>query len=196
MSADQLHPEHIHVLIYTGLHPAPGTPRLSWGYLDSDGNRRSETLNSTNADRVGQMLVDANTASVNHLYHQDDAYIYSYRRPKHTNWSTIELLQAIRGYQYQACETPDWIGSPAWSYCQALTAQLIRDLPGYDEATTWQITPTSLPTDTPQAAATITDRQAMRALQNLMSGVESNADTFDSIAMIMKAAGYHLAEVE
>ena len=53
-------------------------------------------------DVVGQLLVDANAASVNHRYEEDNAYVYAWQRPRHTDWSPVELLGAIAGYEYQA----------------------------------------------------------------------------------------------
>ena len=75
---------------------------------------------------------------------EDNAYVYAYRRPKHTDWSPVEILSAIAGYEYQACETPDWAISEAHEFCVRLRQVVIRYLPGW-EAAPWTITGVSTP---------------------------------------------------
>lgn len=101
-------------------------------------------LTSSTMDVIGQLLIDANAASVNHRYDEDNAYVYAYRRPRHIEWSPVELLSAIAGYEYQACETPDWATSEAHAFCTRLRQIVIRHLPGWD-AGPWTITRDSTP---------------------------------------------------
>lgn len=146
MSAFLVDPEHINVLIQAGLtrkYPGIG---LSWHHLGE-----SYALEYNTADRVGQMLLDANAASVNHRYDEDEMYIYSYTQPQHTNWSPVEVLKAIHCYQYQACEPDDWNTSEANAFCDALTHYVINKMPGYDQAP-WAITTSSTPASSTQPA--------------------------------------------
>lgn len=107
------------------------------------GSRRLRALRPESANAVGQMLVDTNAASMNRAYNEDNAYIYDYRRPRHT-WEPGEIFKAIDGYEYQACEVDDWETSEAHRYCAALRETLIAQLPGYSDATTWMINPTTI----------------------------------------------------
>ncbi|WP_020109754.1 hypothetical protein [Nocardia sp. 348MFTsu5.1] len=149
MSAELVDPEHIHVLVTAGL-PRRGDV-LHWRTDDTteptplnglfrSGPDRRRALRPETANAVGQMLVDANAASMNRAYNEDNAYIYDYRRPRRA-WDPVELFKAIDGYEYQACEVDDWETSEAHRYCASLRETLIARLPGYSEATTWLITP-------------------------------------------------------
>lgn len=145
MSAFLVNPEHINVMLHAGLTTINPGQLLTWYYDDEDGATQHTRLEHNNADHVGQMLVDANARSVNYRYNEDNAYVHAYRKPRHTAWTPAELLLAIHGYEYQTCETPDWIGSQAWAFCQALSKHIIRQLPGYRDAQTWEITPATTP---------------------------------------------------
>jgi hypothetical protein len=104
------------------------------------------------------MLLDENIASINHLYRGGDtADRYTHRRPQHAEWTVAELLNAIRGYQYQTCEHPGWDRSQAKAFCDALQQRLIATLPGYTDGP-WLITPSSLP-------ASVEHRGRLRAAQ-------------------------------
>ena len=145
MSAVIVDHEHIHVLIWAASKPiAPPNPTMRWlydnptrvGQLERDGSNR---------DELGQMLLDENADSVNHLYSDTAAAgDYHYRRPRHTEWSLAELLNALDAYTYQACERSDWKTSQAKAFCDALRDRLISELPGY-HAGPWTITARSVP---------------------------------------------------
>ena len=65
MSAFIVHPEHINVLIWAGLHHLRGGAPLRWVF----GNPTDVAeLTAENATSVGRMLLEENTASVNHLH--------------------------------------------------------------------------------------------------------------------------------
>jgi hypothetical protein len=121
MSAFIIHPEHINVLIWTGLHHLRGGARLRWLF----GNPTDVAeLTAENATSVGRMLLEENTASVNHLHreHHDINTSYTYRQPSHTGWSLPELLNALHCYQLQAGEHPGWETGQAHAFCQAFVA--------------------------------------------------------------------------
>lgn len=144
MSAFLVDPEHINVLIHAGMDRQYGAKygAMSW-YFGNPLDRQQ--LLCENADAVGQMLLDANAASVNCRYAEENSYVYSYIRPQAIDWAPVELLKAIACYEYQSCEVRDWQGSAAWAFCQSLTKSIIRALPGWDGADTWEITIHSRP---------------------------------------------------
>jgi len=92
---------------------------------------------SANAQAIGQMLLNENTASVNHRYAETDAP-GTFQHTPTPNIDALHVLSLINGYRYQACEHPRWAGSPAWCFCQQLERVAIRCLPGYEEAP-WSI---------------------------------------------------------
>lgn len=97
------------------------------------------TVTSESAASIGQMLLAENMASVNARYAQDDIKpVYEFTRPTRSR-ETIEILMAIDGYTYQACEHDGWAQSDAAKFCEALRKRLIKKLPGYEEAQTWLI---------------------------------------------------------
>ena len=153
MSAYLVDPEHIHVLLHAAVYRWPGQHDLSWPTSEAPSAVNAvedrhwalvQRLTSSTMDVIGQLLVDANAASVNHRYDEDNAYVYAWQRPRHIDWSPVELLSAIAGYEYQACETPDWATSEAHEFCSRLRQVVIRHLPGWD-AGPWTITPDSTP---------------------------------------------------
>jgi hypothetical protein len=99
------------------------------------------------ATAVGQMLWDENLASVRHRYgEQDNAdlpgpvgedYEFAFPSAAFTfpRFEPVDVLKAVRCYEYQACEHPGWELSPSWYFCQALTATAVSCLPGYEGAT-------------------------------------------------------------
>jgi hypothetical protein len=130
-------------LIWAGLTRPPYFGGFSWYY----GNpTRAGSLSRDTADEVGQMLCDANAASVTHRYRQTGLIRteYRYRTPRHTAWSVPELLKALGCFEYQACEVPDWPASEAHAFCRALQDLLIHRLPGYSEGP-WAISATDVP---------------------------------------------------
>lgn len=144
MSAFLVDPEHIHVMIWAGMERRYGgrySP-LSW-YWGNPGERG--ILDHQSADAVGQMLLDANAASVNTRYEEDNAYVYQYQRPQYRTWQPVELLKAIDCYEYQACEVRDWPASQAYAFCQSLRKAVIRGIADYSEANTWSIMTSSMP---------------------------------------------------
>lgn len=96
-------------------------------------------------DEFGQMLVDANYASVGARYGEDTkAPTYRFKRPKFAYWPPVAILKALDGYEYQACESADWDTSGARRFCDELRRMVIHYLPGYEEAD-WEITDCSVP---------------------------------------------------
>lgn len=149
MSAFVVDPEHINVLLWAAQNYS--TPRtFAWIY---DNPTRVGQLTPDTIDEVGQMLIAANTASVNHHYPNDPAgpcqpYDYQYTPPLHTTWSITELLNALECYEYQSDGPNDWTSSQAHAFCREMQNTLISRLPDYDEGP-WAIRRTSRPRPRP-----------------------------------------------
>ncbi|PQM45269.1 hypothetical protein C1Y40_04593 [Mycobacterium talmoniae] len=141
MSAFVVHPEHLHVLLWTSQQHSHRGP-LRWCF----GNPSDVVeLQPENVDEVGQMLLDANIDSVDYLYNETGRRdTYHYRRPQHTGWSIPELLNVLHCYVHQACERPQWSTSQAKAFCDALQQRLISQLPGYSDGP-WGIDDSSKP---------------------------------------------------
>jgi hypothetical protein len=143
MSAFVVDPEHIHVLLWAAQNYS--TPRtFAWIY---DNPMRVGHLAPYTFDQVGQMLIDANTASVNHRRHPttpQQSCRYRYTPPLHTSWSIIELLNALECYEYQSGQPDQWESSQAYAFCREMQKTLTAQLPGYDKGP-WAITRRSRP---------------------------------------------------
>lgn len=94
-------------------------------------------------DEVGQMLLDEVVASVSYLYPGDNLdqlpgpnnayYVNPYAfESTGMRLTTVEGLAATYGYEYQACECPDYISSHAHRFCEELRNDLIQCLPNYN----------------------------------------------------------------
>lgn len=132
--AAPLDPEHINVMIWTGLwlKVAQNDQPVEWPVLDHHGRiTGTETLHPENADRIGQMLLDANARAADSEHHTETLYVYSYQRPQHTTWRVIEILRAIHAYEYDTCRIKGWLTSRAYHYCAAISHRLTQQLPGY-----------------------------------------------------------------
>lgn len=161
MSAYIVNDNHIHALVTAALETnnygplrwfAPETEEPAgeadyeagqpWGPTAIEtANRRGRTLTHANASEVGLMLLAQNYASVNFRYAEkdDDFPMYRFRElPGIPSRHPVTVLKALDGYEYQACETPDWEETEAHAFCQALRKRMIHKLPGYDDAP-WSI---------------------------------------------------------
>jgi len=114
--------------------PSGDTERVNDQHLRRE--LRIETANT-----VGQMLINENARSVNHLYGGEQpelAQRYTYRRLLGPV-QPVAVLKAVDCYEYQSCETPDWAASEARQFCEALRARCVHALPGYDAAPAWPV---------------------------------------------------------
>lgn len=162
MSAFIVSKRHIDHLVRAAVTPIYGAERcgMSWCH---DGIRYD--ARAATADDVGQMLWNANIASVESRYahlvaagdHLPGHYVAEatvpgagdiecaeWARPYRYNilntrpTDPVEILKAIACYEYQACECSSWQESNAKAFCNALRVRMIRELPGYDDAD-WEI---------------------------------------------------------
>ncbi|ETZ55267.1 hypothetical protein MAHJHV58_31790 [Mycobacterium avium subsp. hominissuis] len=145
MSAYVVEAEHINVLLWAGRYAfRRHCGNLTWTY---DNPSRVNQLTDHNLNQVGQMLVDANTASVNHCYFDNpihEPYLYRYTTPLRTDWTVVAVLKALQCYEYQSSDPKDWESSQAHAFCRELQNLLIQALPGYDRSP-WAITRTARP---------------------------------------------------
>lgn len=162
MSAYVVSREHIDLMVAAGLGAVSDgraiSPDHAWNDLrwfavdpsDEDWSYEDAVrkLDHTNADTVGSMLWTENVCSVSHRYPGDDsssrpgpvsedidgeAIDYVFRSPAYRP-TPVEVLKAIRCYEYQSCEHDGWRKSEAKAFCESLTLEMIHRLPGYDAA--------------------------------------------------------------
>lgn len=149
MSGNILDHEHIHVLVHAGLKVWPYEVDGSHLPLSWTRDGRREQLTPDNVHQVGQMLVNENHRS--HAYAMDPnnpaffSPVYTYQDPHYTDWQEVEILRAIHGYVWEACDAPDWRDTGACRFCEQLEGRTMQRLPGYDMARTWAITPSTMP---------------------------------------------------
>ena len=158
MSAYVVDKRHIDALVTAALRlPHPGS-QMRWldpGAPEETDYQRGEVWGSTalasyrtrvrymtreNATAVGRMLLFENMRSVSHRYDEPlELPDYDYTTYGLT-LTPVQILMALSGFEYQACEHPGWENSEAHAFCEALQREAIRALPGYDDAGTWEIT--------------------------------------------------------
>ena len=127
------------------------------GYLSYYHDGQSHRVDASNADEVGQMLIDENIASVGARYQDTGitdlpggdpmAYLSTYTYPVQFLGrgmiqvvtdvripTPIEVLKALSCYEYQSCEHDTWEASAAHAFCEALRHVTISRLPGCEAA--------------------------------------------------------------
>lgn len=139
---------------------------LSWTVLDSselwgvrshalvrfDGLRSRET--DRTPDQLGALLIAENRRSIEARYPdtledwsgapgplvQDYQDAYEYDGESVPRLTIAQAFKACNGYSYQACEHGNgWRGSEAHAVIDALRDALASALPGYDEASSWEV---------------------------------------------------------
>jgi hypothetical protein len=133
MSAYLVSQEHIDALIIAGLHTRHGV------YM---GGIKLDSSNMENADFIGQTLWTENAKSVGHRYNEpaQDVSGYKFDQRLFVKFGELDIakaLMAIDGYEYQACEHPEWKNSMADQFCDDLRRALLGQLSGYKGA--WSI---------------------------------------------------------
>ena len=81
---------------------------------------------------LGQLLLDENYRSVNYRYESDESGKFRYNPI--VICTPVEVVKLCDSYQYQACETDDWMDTEAWAVYHALRERAINRLPGYEQA--------------------------------------------------------------
>jgi hypothetical protein len=157
--------EHIHLLLNAGLsYPTMGS-KLRWQVrelTDEERNRSYSagrpwgpeaheiygrvfrTLTRENAGYVGAMLLAENRRSVDHRYNEEEweePYLFQ-MLPGVPN--PVSVLKALDGFEYQACEHPEWEKSEAFNFVQSLRKRAISKLPGYEEDDHWSVSSSNI----------------------------------------------------
>jgi hypothetical protein len=83
-----------------------GIGRQLYWHFGNPGQSRS--LRDQTETEIGQMLLTENARSVAYRYReaQDPAALTYVYRPTKRRYAPSQALRALRGYEYQACETP------------------------------------------------------------------------------------------
>ncbi len=106
-----------------------GNASVSYLYAGSRRYMRNEQR------RIASVLDAENVRSVNARYRENDtAEGFVFKRDIYLNLSAVEVLKALNGYSYQACEADAWEESEAYAIVQGIKEAAIRCLPGYEEA--------------------------------------------------------------
>jgi len=80
----------------------------------------------------GQILWNENYKSVNALYDEkDEAPIYQFSRLPGSP-SLAKIAAAVRNYEYQSCEHPDWQKSEAYAICESMRESIVRQVSSGD----------------------------------------------------------------
>lgn len=125
MSAYMVSNEHINVMIWKAgqrefQHDTPFT-------FTRDDGRVLRITSTADARELGQLLHDANLASVLARYGEwDDLEPYRYARPTCQTWSALEVISALSCYEYQACEVLGWRESEAYRLIRSLEQHYLR----------------------------------------------------------------------
>lgn len=94
-----------------------GLQRKDFSNSLADPNTGNAYHPRTNPQKVGQVLLNQNYRSVNCRYEDDEnphKFSMKYKTNEHgyrDDYTLGEMYGSVRCYMYQACETPDWIGS-------------------------------------------------------------------------------------
>lgn len=89
-------------------------------------------VSGENPQKLGQMLVDQNTRSVNWRYRDNAAAATYVFRPFTGPMTPVAVIKACDCYDHQACETEDYEKTQAARLVDAIRSKAIRSLTGYD----------------------------------------------------------------
>lgn len=146
MSAYMVSDEHINVMVWKAGQRAYQHDTL-FTFTRDDG-RVLRITSTADARELGQLLHDANLASVLARYGEwDDLEPYRYARPTFQTWSALEVIGALSCYEYQACEVPDWRGSEAYRLCRDLESHYICLAQRESGVRRWSILPGDRPVE-------------------------------------------------
>lgn len=138
MSAFMVSNAHISALVYVAINGPDDIQARQWSpaYFGNPSHRSGDG----NASKLGAMLLRENHASYVSRYPQEKntdsgADTYQYTAPT-SRITTLQALNLVQCFEYQACERDVWNASDAYHFCHTLTSRLVSELPGID-ATRW-----------------------------------------------------------
>ena len=129
MSAYIVHTDTLDLIVAAALHGATETNPL---LIQWQGETRMFTNHPEDARILGQLLLDANVASVNHRYNEGtspEPYRYNprgiapYLGGPLATWA--DVLAAIQCYDYQACELPGYRDGYAHAVLRGIEQRVI-----------------------------------------------------------------------
>lgn len=133
MSAYIVSDDHLDLLITAAMHG---------GRWDKGLRVNGRTFESReDANDLGAILAAENRRSVNYRYQEDDLEtIYQWRPDGIARYlggvlTWGDVLGALRCYEYQACEAPDWESTDAYQVCEALRRKVCGIISG--DAWSW-----------------------------------------------------------
>lgn len=140
MSAFIVNKSHINAMLQGAISVTQYAPNFTW-YVGND----KRELTAFNADEIGQMLLEENVKSVGYRYEDseltnlpgriDAEYLIPFQHhPMGKIPTPVELIKLTHCYIYQSGEHEDWEGGNAKAFCEALIANAINKLAGYDDA--------------------------------------------------------------
>lgn len=101
-------------------------------------DRKTFGENEMSPEALGQLLVDANYKSVNYRYGEaTEPHKYVFRGIENASHNRWNILTAIDGYSYQACEPSDWASSSAKYYVDQIYKRVIQSFPEWNDAKGW-----------------------------------------------------------
>ena len=126
---------HVRYLIHSAQYRLVGQDGLYWSH-DDHKSRYLSPDDAVNATAVGQMLLDANTESVNVRYNETDlATPYPHHIPVPGYfWDPVQVLKSCACYRYQTEQSPGYLHSEAEAFIRALEQKAISTLKGYGQA--------------------------------------------------------------
>lgn len=142
MSAFLVGEDHVNYLINAALAFNRGG-HMHWYSLDGEARKLGElrTGDEANCIEVGAMLWRENCASINARYGETkEAPDFRFKLTSWARVTPVQVLKAIRCYEYQSCEHRGWHASSAHAFCEALRQSAISRLAGYSEAA-WEVRP-------------------------------------------------------
>lgn len=139
MSAFLVSDAHIDALVTVALFGVAEKTAASGNWHGPYVGNPARPVDVHNANRVGEMLIRENEASIKARYPSDKTppapdYVYPFHRLPVPAISAVAALKLLDCYEYQACEHTGWESSAAKRFCNHLQGRLISCLPGYDAA--------------------------------------------------------------
>lgn len=88
---------------------------------------------SRTANEIGQILLNANYASVTARY-GDNTFVPNFKRLKRSHYPALQYIKLIDSLEYQCSDAYTWEGSEAQHILHSARHKLLTNIPGYDQA--------------------------------------------------------------
>lgn len=125
MSAFYVGSDLIDLLVTVAVEGAPHSRGLRVVH-----NGALHVFDVTDADMIGQLLTDANVASVNYRYNDgENPAPYKYRRVADVGGLAASYFDVLKGcdcFDYQSCELPNYDASMAADVVRAIRSKVIE----------------------------------------------------------------------